>query len=86
MRLEADTFLDNGFLNMTDQFNSIKINSGEKEGAEITEKYHVNGFPTVIFVDKKGLEIDRIIGYAPPENFIPMVTDLLAGKNTILAR
>ena len=85
MRLEADTFLDNEFLNMTNQFNSIKINADKKEGAEITEQYHVNGFPTVIFVDKEGLEIDRIIGYVPPENFISMVTDLLAGKNTIPA-
>ena len=55
------------------------------DGRIILFKYHVNGFPTVIFVDKKGLEIDRIIGYAPPENFIPMVTDLIAGKNTIPA-
>ena len=85
VRLEADTFLDDDFLKITDKFNSIKINAGDKDGREIAEKYNVRVFPTVIFIDMDGNEIDRTIGYATPDEFIPIVNDILSGKNTILA-
>ena len=70
-------------MNLTQNFNSIKINAGIRYGSEIAEKYKVRGYPTVIFIDKEGKEIDRIIGYAPPDEYIPMVNDILDGKNTI---
>ena len=72
-------------MKLTEEFNSIKINAGERDGSEIAEQYKVRGFPTVIFIDKDGNEIDRFVGYDTPDNFIPMVNDILAGKNTISA-
>lgn len=72
-------------MSINDQFNSIKVNAGEREGGEIASNYKVHGFPTIIFIDNQGNEIDRIIGYATPDEYIPMVNDILAGKNTIPA-
>ena len=76
-RLEADTFLDSEFLALTEKFNSIKINAGERDGSKIAEQYKVRGYPTVIFIDKDGTEIDRLIGYDTPDNYIPLVNDIL---------
>ena len=76
-RLEADTFLDNSFLTLTDKFNSIKINAGQREGSQIVSQYKVRIFPTVVFIDNHGNEIDRIIGYAPPDQYLPMVKEIL---------
>ena len=43
------------------------------------------GVPHVIFTDAEGSEIDRLIGYSPPEEYIPMVKDILKGVNTLPA-
>ena len=70
---------------MAERFNSIKINSGEKNGSKIADQYNVVGVPHVIFTDAEGSEIDRLIGYSPPEEYIPMVKDILNGVNTLPA-
>jgi len=34
----------------------------DKEGAELHDRYNVDGVPTLLILDSKGREIDRIVG------------------------
>lgn len=46
----------------------LKLNA-EKEGKELAEKYKVDGFPTILFVDATGELFGEIGGYMPPAGF-----------------
>lgn len=59
-----------------------KIDAEKGEGIELTKKYGVKGFPTIIFTDADGVEIDRIYGYIPADKFLITMTDYNNGVNT----
>ncbi|MFC1620626.1 hypothetical protein ACFL45_11880, partial [Candidatus Neomarinimicrobiota bacterium] len=46
------------------------------------KRYHITGHPTVILLRPDGSEVDRIIGFAPPEEYLPELNRILAGDNT----
>ncbi|MCO5295269.1 MAG: thioredoxin fold domain-containing protein [Fimbriimonadaceae bacterium] len=46
----------------------LKVNA-EKEGVALAKQYHVQGYPTILFVDAKGELVGKIGGYMPPEGF-----------------
>jgi tetratricopeptide (TPR) repeat protein len=49
----------------------------------LAEKYSVHGFPTLLFTRPDGTEIDRIIGYRPPEEFLAEARRIAMGDNTL---
>jgi len=69
-----------GFAN-TNQIN-WKIDAEKGEGPDLAKKYGVKGFPTIIFTDADGVEIDRIYGYLPAEQFLKKMKDYNTGTNT----
>jgi uncharacterized protein YyaL (SSP411 family) len=66
---------------LTKSFVSIKVDAEKGNGPELSKRYDVSGFPTLLIVDDKGEELDRIIGYRPPEKFISELKPILAGKS-----
>ena len=50
---------------------------------DIIQHYKISGFPSIVFVDKDSTEIDRIIGYLTPEEFLNELHRILSGENTI---
>lgn len=59
-----------------------KIDAEKGEGPELAKKYGVKGFPTIVFTNADGTEIDRIYGYLPAEQFLIKMKDYNAGVNT----
>lgn len=59
-----------------------KIDAEKGEGIELAKKYAVNGFPTIVFVDGNGEEVDRIVGYIPAKDFLKRIKEFSEGKNT----
>ncbi len=59
-----------------------KIDAEKGEGIDLAKKFSVSGFPTIVFVDTDGEEIDRIIGYLPAKDFLVTMKDIVNGKNT----
>lgn len=49
----------------------------------VKNKYAISGFPTAILFGPDGKEVDRIIGYAPPDEYLKMVQDYKAGIGTL---
>lgn len=59
-----------------------KIDAEKGEGPDLTKKYGVKGFPTIVFTDADGVEIDRIYGYVPADQFLIKMKDYNNGVNT----
>lgn len=60
-----------------------KIDAEKGEGVEIAKKYGVKAYPTVLLIRADGEEIDRLLGYMPPETFLQKLGDYLKGINTV---
>ena len=46
-------------------------------------RYRVRGYPTVLVLNEKGQELDRVVGYYRAPQFMSQVEDYLAGRNTL---
>lgn len=60
---------------------SVAING--KVDTALAEQYGVAGYPTVVLANPDGTEIDRIYGYAPPDEFLTILKDYLEDRNTL---
>lgn len=65
----------------TKQIN-YKIDAEKGEGIAFKEKYKVEGYPTILFIDGDGNEVERIYGYYPAPQFKEMMMDYSQKKNT----
>ncbi|MDX2438359.1 MAG: thioredoxin fold domain-containing protein [Acidobacteriota bacterium] len=82
-RLESDTFTDPKVRAELAQLVAVKLDA-EKSGVELAARYGVNSFPTMIFFDARGNEMERILGYLPPDKFLRRVQRIRSG-DTFLA-
>jgi tetratricopeptide (TPR) repeat protein len=55
---------------------------GEKDTV-LARKYAISGFPTLVMLDPKGEEIDRVPGYLPPTEFMQTFRDYKNGIGTL---
>lgn len=55
----------------------------EKEGKDLAKKYNVTGYPTLVFVDADGNEIDKIVGFYPAPDFLEMVKKINNRQSTL---
>ena len=71
---------------VVDYANAHQVNwktDAEKEGKDLAKKYNVTGFPTLVFVDGDGNEIDKIVGFYPAPDFLEMVKKINERKSTL---
>lgn len=71
---KAIDFLDN-------QVVFAKINA--EVDTNVSKAYKIMGYPTFLLTDAKGVEIERIAGYLPTEDFIKTVNDYRNGIGTL---
>ncbi|MBI5867978.1 MAG: thioredoxin fold domain-containing protein [candidate division Zixibacteria bacterium] len=77
---DESTFTDARVIALGSRFYFVRINA--EVDTTNAMKYGVNGYPTVILFDKTGAEVDRIVGYLRPEEFIATIEDYLEGTGT----
>ena len=82
-RLEADTFKVAEVQRELKELVAIKRNA-EKGGADLAARFGVDSYPTLIFLDPAGNEVDRVLGYLPPDKFLRRVRKIRTG-DTFLA-
>src|SRR5262245_35721860 len=80
--LERNTFSKASVADAMKDMMSIHLEAGQGEAAELTKKFNVHAYPTLVVVDANGEEIDRFIGYRPPEQFNKEIARILSGDNT----
>jgi len=66
------------------RFLSLRINAEEEVGLKLMKKYQVSTtYPTVLFLDSEGKEIDRIVGLSGgKEDYFKIIQDYTEGRNT----
>ena len=83
--LDALTFTDSDLVQLSkDNFISLKIDAESDYGLELFNQFNGSGYPLIIFLDKKGKEVDRFYGYIPAYEFIIKMNNVLSGQNTFL--
>jgi len=82
-RLEADTFSAPEVRRELQALVSMKVNA-EKEGVLLARRFDVDTYPTIVFLDPDGNEMERILGYLPPDKFLRRVQRIRTG-DTFLA-
>ena len=82
-RLEADTLSKPEVRRELESIVSLRLDA-EREGAELAERFGVDSYPTLVFLDPEGREVERILGYLPPDTFLRRVQRIRAG-DTFLA-
>ena len=62
---------------------AVKIDAEKGEGRRIAQRYAVRAFPTILFLDPQGNELDRISGVYPPQSFVGAGDAILAGRTAL---
>ena len=77
-RLENDTFSDPEVIAELKMLVPIRVDA-EGSGEDLASRFGVDSYPTVVFVDSEGEEVDRILGYLPPEEFLRQMRRIRTG-------
>ena len=76
-RLESTTLRDAKVAALlSDRVVPVNLNV-DGDGRELSNRYHVDGLPTILVLDASGNEIGRIPGYMPPTGFLERVEGIL---------
>ena len=62
---------------------AAKVDAEKGEGRRVAQRYAVRAFPTILFLDASGNELDRISGVFPPADFIKAAESILAGNTRL---
>jgi thioredoxin-related protein len=81
-RLEADTFTDPAVLALLRDVVPIRVDA-EGSGEELARRFGVDSYPTIVFVDGQGNEVDRILGYLPPAEFVEQASRIKMGDTFV---
>lgn len=74
--LDALTFSNDKVIQATKEFTSMKVDMTKTISDEteiIRKKFEIRGMPTVIIIDSKGEEIERITGFINAEEFLKII-------------
>jgi tetratricopeptide (TPR) repeat protein len=62
----------------------LRIHGKKDEGPDFRKNYNIQGYPTVLFLNSEGEEIDRICGWSgDKEKYYETIVDYANGKNTV---
>lgn len=82
-RLETDTFSQASVGEVMKGFVNVTLDAEKGEGPELAKRFGIDGYPVMVVVDAAGEEVDRIVGYLPPEEFTEEAQRILRGEGTI---
>jgi len=78
--MDRTTFADPAVVEFAKRTIPARFDAEKGEGRKIGARYAVRSFPTVIFLDGDGNEIDRLLGAFGPPEFKQHGENILAGK------
>ena len=66
-KLDEEVYTVGKIIALSEKFVSIKVNADNFR--DVAAQYHVNGYPTIVFLTPAGAEISRIRGFCDSEQF-----------------
>jgi len=77
-KLDGRTFRDPGFIEASRAVVPIKVDGDRERG--LAAMFRVNGYPTTVFLSRRGKEIGRVVGYQPPDAFTRELETAIANR------
>jgi thiol:disulfide interchange protein DsbD len=71
--MEEGTYPDPRVISEMEDFIAIKVDTQVR--IDIEKKYHIAYYPTIVFLDPKGNEITRHVGYLGPEDMVKTINE-----------
>ena len=82
--LDKNIYQNPAFKAYTEKMICYKIDAEKGEGIGMANKYNIRVYPSVVFVDASGQEIERKIGYDPDLNhYLKEIDRILEGKDIL---
>ena len=76
--LDKRTFVDKDVVQKSKLFIPLKINAEvDAEGPSLVEKYNVQGYPAILFIDSDGTLLTRVNGFIEGPGFVPYMDKAL---------
>ena len=82
--MDKTTFADASVVAWAKKVVPARVDAEKGEGRKISARYQAVSFPTVVFIDGNGREIDRLVGAYGAEDFTRGGEAVLAGKTPLL--
>lgn len=73
IEMEKSTYPDPRVVSELKDFVAIKVNTQIR--IDIENKYNIAYYPTIVFLDPKGSEISRHVGYLGPEDMVQTIKE-----------
>lgn len=67
-KLDKDVYTDSRVVDLSKKFVCVKIDGDENR--KLVEKYDLQGYPTIVFLNSKSEEVERIVGYKNADDFL----------------
>jgi len=79
-QLNQEVFRNRKFLALTDSMICVRVDGETDPGRQLLEKYGIQGYPTILFTDPEGNELERITSVVPLDFFLTTVHRIFQGK------
>lgn len=83
-QLDQEVYRNPKFLPYTDSLVCVKVDGETPGGKKLTERFGITGYPTVLFVDPDGQELERLTAFIPLVPFLEELRRIMQG-NTVSA-
>ncbi len=83
--LDEMVFSSKKFQDKTKRFVKLKLDADDPISWKMKENYHVGGYPTVIFANRDGDEITRVVGARELQDFIKIVGQAIQNEKEPLS-
>lgn len=80
--LERETFPSSAVAAALGPTLCARLDAEQGDGAALVRRFAVRAYPTVLFLDAAGEEVDRVTGFLPAPRFAAEVTRIRAGDGT----
>lgn len=77
-KLDRDVFSDSRVARATGDLVAVRVNA-EKGGEKVADRYEVEGYPVVLFVDGEGKVVKRVDGYVDATEMLRVLSSLPRG-------
>jgi thiol:disulfide interchange protein DsbD len=77
--LDANTFSDERVIAIANNFVTLKVDMTKSLSPDVESlrnKYNIVGVPTVLIIDSKGKEVQRLTGFVNADEFIKLIKDV----------
>ncbi|MBZ5586994.1 MAG: thioredoxin family protein [Acidobacteriia bacterium] len=75
-RFDQNTLSDSNVQRALERVVSVRLNA-EKDGREAAQRFNVDGYPTILFLNARGDEVGRIPGYLEPRPFLAEIENIM---------